>query len=81
MAGVTNYVALPFAVGDDGPVPREAVECTSVSASIVRAENLSRREGNIGAIAFSRTGDPSLGEFADAQILRVFRVVSDLSAL
>jgi hypothetical protein len=81
MAGVTYYVALPFAMGDDGPVAPEAIECLSASAAILRAEHLSRKEGNIGAIAFSRTGDPSLGEFADAQILRVFGVASDLSAL
>jgi hypothetical protein len=81
MAGVTYCVALPFATGDHGPVPREAVECTSASAAIVRAENLSRREGNISAIAFSRTGDPSLGEFADAQMLRVFGVIRHLSVL
>jgi len=31
MNGVTYYVALPFATGDDGPVPREAVECTSAN--------------------------------------------------
>lgn len=27
----------------------------------MRAETLSRKEGDIGAIALSRTGDPSLG--------------------
>ena len=59
MTGVTYYVALPFAIADDGPVPREAIECTSASAAIIRAEILSQKEGNIGAIAFSRTGDPS----------------------
>jgi len=79
MTGVTYYVALPFAIADDGPVPREAIECTSASAAIIRAEILSQKEGNIGAIAFSRTGDPSVGEFADAQILRVFGDVTDLS--
>jgi hypothetical protein len=38
MAGVTHYVALPFAMGDDGPVAREAIECLSAGAAIVRAE-------------------------------------------
>jgi hypothetical protein len=36
MNGVTYYVALRFAMGDDGPVPGEAVECTSANAAIVR---------------------------------------------
>lgn len=82
MADVTYYVALPFVMSDDGPAPREGVECTSASAAIVRAEALSRKEENIGAVAFSRTGDPSLGEFADAVLLKAFGIVpSDLSTL
>jgi hypothetical protein len=51
MADVTYYVALPFGAGDDGPEPREAVECTSASAAIMRAERLARTEGHIGAVA------------------------------
>jgi hypothetical protein len=82
MADVTYYVALPFGAGDDGPEPREAVECTSANAAIMRAERLARSEGNVGAVAFSRTGDPGSGEFADAVMLRAFgEVPSDLSAL
>jgi hypothetical protein len=82
MADVTYYVALPFVMSDDGPAPREGVECTSASAAIVRAEALSKKDGNIGAVAFSRKGDPSLGDFADAVLLRAFGdVPSDLSGL
>jgi hypothetical protein len=82
MAHVTYYVALPFGAGDEGPEPREAVECTSARAAIMRAETLARTEGHIGAVAFSRTGDPGSGEFADAVLLKAFgEVPSDLSAL
>jgi hypothetical protein len=82
MADVTYYVALPFGAGDDGPEPREAVECTSASAAIMRAERLARTEGHIGAVAFSRTGDPGAGEFGDAVVLRSFgEVPSDLNLL
>jgi hypothetical protein len=82
MADVTYYVALPFGMGEDGPEPREAVECTSASAAILRAERLARTEGHIGAVAFSRTGDPGSGEFGDAVLLKVFgEVPSDLSSL
>ncbi len=82
MADLTYYVALPFGAGDDGPEPREAAECTSASAAIMGAERLARTEGNIGAVAFSRTGDPGSGEFGDAVVLRSFgEVPSDLSAL
>jgi hypothetical protein len=42
MADVTYFVAIPFAVGDDGPEPREAVECTSANAAIMRAESNKR---------------------------------------
>jgi hypothetical protein len=82
MADVTYYVALPFVMSEDGPAPREGVECMSASAAIVRAEILSRKKENIGAVAFSRTGDPALGEFSDAVLLRAFGdVPADLSAL
>jgi hypothetical protein len=82
MADVTYYVALPFGAGEDGPEPREATECTSENAAIMRAERLARTEGHIGAVAFSRTGDPASGEFGDAVLLKSFGdVPSDLSTL
>lgn len=82
MADVTYYVALPFGMGEDGPEPREAVECTSANAAIRSAERMARTEGHIGAVAFSRTGDPGSGEFADAVVLKLLGAVpDDLSAL
>lgn len=77
MSDVTYFVTLPFGVGDDGPEPREAVECTSASSAIMRAKRLARTEGHIGAVAFSRTGDPGSGEFGDAVVLRSVGVVPD----
>jgi hypothetical protein len=41
-------------------------------AAILRAEILSRIQGNIDAIAFSRTGDPDAGKFDDAVVLKRF---------
>ena len=82
MPDVTYYVAMPFGAGDDGPEPREAVECTSANAAIRSAERMARTEGHIGAVAFSRTGDPGSGEFSDAVLLKAFGdVPNDLSAL
>ncbi len=83
MADVTYYVAMPFLQDDAGsPVAGAAEECQSASAALRRAEILSKTAGNIGAIAFSRTGDPSIGEFSDAQLLRKFgQVPDDLSGL
>ncbi|WP_315730323.1 MULTISPECIES: hypothetical protein [unclassified Bradyrhizobium] len=82
MADVTYYVALSFVMSDDGPAAPDGVECPSASVAILRAGSLSRKEGVIGAVAFSRTGDPALGDFSDAVVLRAFgEVPNDLSAL
>ncbi len=83
MADVTYYVALPFLGGEDGsPFAGTGEECQSPGAAIRRAEALSRAVGSIGAVAFSRTGDPIAGEFGDAQLLKKFGdVPDDLSGL
>lgn len=82
MADVTYFVALPFVASDDGSEPGEAVECTSANAAIMRAEALSRKEGHVGAVAFSRSGDPNAGEFGDAVMLKAFGdVPASLAAL
>jgi hypothetical protein len=36
------------------------------------AGKMAAEDGLCGAIAFSRTGDPALGDFEDAVILRAF---------
>ena len=72
MAAVTYYVALAFkkAEDDGGDIvacdPREA---RSSEQAIRMAASLALEGGHCGAIAFSRTGDPALGEFEDALIL------------
>ena len=82
MADITYFVALSFVAGGEGIAPGEAVECLSAIAAILRAEHLSRREGVVGSIAFSRSGDLSSGTFDDAQVLKIFGdAPSDLSAL
>lgn len=79
---VTYYVALPFVLADDGVAPGEAVECTSANAAIMCAEALSRKPGCAGALAFSRSGDPAIGEFGDAKLILKFGdVPDDLSAV
>jgi hypothetical protein len=83
LADVTYYVALPFLQDDAGsPVAGDGEELQSPSAAIRRAEAMSSIAGNLGAIAFSRTGDPSIGEFNAAVVLRKFGdVPDDLSGL
>jgi hypothetical protein len=77
MAEVTYFVALPFIAADGGLAPGEPVECLNPNAALMRAEAMSHREGHVGAVAFSRTGDPATGDFRDAQIIRRFGNVPD----
>lgn len=82
VAEVTYFVALPFVAADDGLAGGEPTECFNPGATVARAEALSRKQGHVGAVAFSRTGDPATGEFSDAIVLKSFgEVPDDLSAL
>jgi hypothetical protein len=82
MAEVTYFVALPFIATDDGVAAGEPMECFNPVAVVLRAEALARKEGHVGAVAFSRTGDPATGDFSDAKVIRKFGdVPDDLSAL
>ena len=83
MADVTYYVALPFLQDDSGEmIAGAAEECQSAATALRRAEILSRAAANVGAVAFSRSGDPMMGEFNDAKLLRAYgNVPSDLSGL
>jgi hypothetical protein len=43
---------------------------------------VSRKEGHLSTVAFSRTGDPATGDFRDAEVIRKFGDVPvDLRAL
>ena len=70
MAEITYFVALPFVAADEGIAAGEPTECFNPSAAVVRAEALSRKERHVGAVAFSRTGDPATGDFSDAIVIR-----------
>ena len=78
MSDVTYYVALPFLPDEEGDlVPGEAQDRQSAHAAIRTAEEMARKHG--GAVAFSRTGDPNIGEFAPAVVLKTFGEVPDLA--
>lgn len=83
MADITYYVALSFMQDDSGDaVAGPGEEFQSAGSAMRRAEVLSKVDGTIGALAFSRTGDPLAGDFKDAQVLKTFgEVPSDLSGL
>jgi hypothetical protein len=83
MVDITYYVAMPFLQDDGGsPVAGAAEECQTSATALRRAEIMSRAAGSVGAVAFSRTGDPMMGEFSEAKLLRKFgSVPDDLSGL
>ena len=73
---------VPRQVKNRSAAPGEAQECQSAAAAIRRAEGMSRDPANAGAVAFKRAGDPNVGEFSDAVVLKRFGdVPEDLSAL
>jgi hypothetical protein len=69
---MTYYVALAFKRSEENGdiVACEPKEARSADQAIRMAGSLAAAEGHCGAIAFSRTGDPALGEFEDAVILK-----------
>jgi hypothetical protein len=69
---VTYYVALPFVRTEDGVAPGTAQEMPNERAAIRRAESMSRDAANAGALAFKRSGDPNMGNFTEATILKSF---------
>ena len=71
MPAVTYYVALPFVRNEDGDlIAGEAQERPTANAALREARRMV--ETAAGAVAFSRTGDPSIGEFDDAVVIERF---------
>jgi hypothetical protein len=68
MSNITYYVAIGFARDEEGElVALEPMESQTSTAAVARARALAATKA--GAIAFSRTGDPDVGEFANAVVL------------
>jgi hypothetical protein len=68
MSNVTYCVAMGFIRDEAGElVALDPVEAQSSSAAIAQARSLASSKA--GAVAFSRTGDPNVGEFSDAVVL------------
>jgi hypothetical protein len=53
-----------------GIVACDPKEARSSEQAIRIADSLAKHDGQCGAIAFSRTGDPALGDVEDAVILK-----------
>jgi hypothetical protein len=73
MGTMTYYVALAFMKSHDSGeiVACDPKEARSLEQAIRIASSLAKTVGHCGAIAFSRTGDPALGDFDDAVILKM----------
>ena len=69
---LTYYVALPFVQHETGIAPGPAQECPNEASAMRRAEAMSRQQPNVGALAFKRSGDPGMGNYSDATILKAF---------
>ena len=71
MGSMTYYVALPFLQDENGAViPDTPRECQTAAHAVSTARRLA--VNGAGAVAFSRTGDPSTGEFSDAVVIEAF---------
>jgi hypothetical protein len=68
MGNVTYFVVLSIVRNENGDlVAEEGQEAPTAAAAQRRAQAMIGRKA--GAIAFSRSGDPAIGEFEDAIIL------------
>jgi hypothetical protein len=67
MASVTYFVVVVFDLEDGDLRPGEPEEVQSAEAA--RRRVASQAGAHVGAVAFSRSGDPATGEFGDAEIL------------
>lgn len=76
---ITYHVVVVFDRNDEGDLmPSEPKEAATAGAAERRARALAVEHA--GTVAFSRTGDPTTGDFRDAVILAQFGDV-DLNAL
>jgi hypothetical protein len=67
MASHTIHVVQAFEQRDDGIVPVEPKACPSAASARALAGQLART--HVGVIAWSRTGDPDLGDWKPPEVL------------
>jgi len=73
----TYYVALPFVRTGDGVAAGQGQECPNEPSPSGGQNPCRGIRANAGALAFKRTGDPNMGSFADATILKTFGDISE----
>lgn len=67
MARITLYVLQLFSETDAGLVAEEPHECRSAAEAISKAELFA--VGKAGVIAWSKSGDPDIGEWDDDPVI------------
>ena len=70
MPNMTYYVVLAFVRNDGGEgelIAKAPAQMPSATTATSRARSLASTKARV--IAFARTGDPDVGEFADAVVL------------
>jgi hypothetical protein len=74
MAQITYHVAMPYLPTSKGRLKEgEAQPAASALQAKRMAEAMAKRVGPAGgAVAFSKTGDPDLGDWQDAVVLATF---------
>jgi len=73
MAEITQFIAIPFDLADDGIVAGEPFKCTTPASAIERAKGFWQVLGHAGAVALVRTGYPE----TETTVLRRFGTVPD----
>ncbi len=73
MGELTQFIAMPIDLTEEGLVAGEAFKCASPQAAIERAKGFWKVFGHAGAVAFVRTGFPE----ATTTVLRCFGSVPE----
>jgi len=73
MAEITQFIAIPFDLADDGIVAGEPFKCATPASAIEHAKGFWQVLGHAGAVALVRTGYPE----TETTVLRRFGAVPD----
>jgi hypothetical protein len=73
MGEITQFIAMPFDLTNDGLVAGEPFKCATAASAIERAKGFWQILGHAGAVALVRTGYPE----TETTILRKFGTVPD----
>ena len=73
MAEITQFIAVPFDLTDDGIVAGQPFKCATPASAIERAKGFWQILGHAGAVALVRTGYPE----TETTVLRRFGTVPD----